>query len=81
MAANDGSGAREVSKDVVDAESPVITPDANWIVYSSANPPEAGTLEDSSRWFGRSDYAARILRLTFQPSVVPEIYFSNSAPG
>jgi hypothetical protein len=34
----DGSGARQVTKDGVDAENPEMTPDGKWIVYNSYNP-------------------------------------------
>jgi eukaryotic-like serine/threonine-protein kinase len=38
----DGSGARQVSRDGVNAENPTPTPDGEWIVYSSGNPEKAG---------------------------------------
>jgi serine/threonine protein kinase len=38
----DGSGARQVSRDGVNAENPTPTPDGGWIVYSSGNPEKAG---------------------------------------
>jgi serine/threonine protein kinase len=42
MADLDGSGARQVSHDGVNAENPTPTPDGQWIVYSSGNPAKAG---------------------------------------
>jgi Tol biopolymer transport system component len=38
----DGSGARQVTKDGVNAENPTVTPDNAWVVYSSGNPQKAG---------------------------------------
>jgi Tol biopolymer transport system component len=37
MAAADGSGARQVTHDGVDAENPTMTADGEWIVHASAN--------------------------------------------
>jgi Tol biopolymer transport system component len=42
MAESDGSSPRQVSHDGYDAENPVATPDAEWVVYSSANPAREG---------------------------------------
>jgi Tol biopolymer transport system component len=45
MAEPDGSGARQVSHDGIDAENPVATPDGEWIVYASANPRTRGLMK------------------------------------
>jgi Tol biopolymer transport system component len=42
MADLDGSGARQVTHDGVNAENPTATPDGQWIVYSSGNPEHPG---------------------------------------
>jgi Tol biopolymer transport system component len=42
MAGLDGSGARQVTHDEGNAENPTVTPDGQWIVYSSGNPEKAG---------------------------------------
>jgi len=42
MADLDGSAARQVTRDGVNAENPTATPDGQWIVYSSGNPEKAG---------------------------------------
>ncbi len=42
MAEPDGTGARQVTSDGVDAENPTMSADAAWIVYSSANPSAQG---------------------------------------
>jgi Tol biopolymer transport system component len=49
MAELDGSGARQVTRDRVNAENPTATPDGQWIVYSSGNPDNPGL------WKIRSD--------------------------
>src|SRR6185503_10683920 len=45
LAAGDGSGARQVTHDGVDAENPVATPDGQWIVYASVNPRARGIMK------------------------------------
>jgi len=42
MAAADGSGARPVSHDGVDAENPMMTPDGKWVLHWSSNPAKRG---------------------------------------
>jgi Tol biopolymer transport system component len=42
MADLDGSAARQVTQDGVNAENPTATPDGHWIVYASGNPEKAG---------------------------------------
>ncbi len=42
MARVDGSNARQLSDDGLDAENPQITPDGEWVVYWSANPDKLG---------------------------------------
>jgi Tol biopolymer transport system component len=37
-----GSGARQLTQDGVNAENPTASPDGSWIVYSSANPERPG---------------------------------------
>ena len=41
-AESDGSGARQLSHDGVDAENPAASADGKWIVYGSTRPNEAG---------------------------------------
>jgi len=45
LAAADGSGARQVTRDGVAVENPVATPDGRWFVYASANPSSRGIMK------------------------------------
>jgi Tol biopolymer transport system component len=42
MSGADGSDARQVTHDGIDAENPEMTPDGLWITYGSANPSRPG---------------------------------------
>ena len=42
IAQADGSGARQVTKDGMDAENPTATPDGKWIVYNQSFPQKVG---------------------------------------
>jgi len=65
----DGSGARQISHDGVDAENPTATADGQWIVYASFNPAKTGI------WKVRPDgtQATRIVNArTSLPEVSPD---------
>ena len=56
IAEADGSGARQLTHDGVDAENPSMSPDGTWLVYASTRPNEAGL------WRARGDGSdARLL--------------------
>jgi eukaryotic-like serine/threonine-protein kinase len=42
VAAADGTGAHQITRDGYDAENPVVTPDGKWIIYASGNPGARG---------------------------------------
>jgi Tol biopolymer transport system component len=41
-ARRDGSAPRQLSRDSLDAENPSVTPDNQWVLYSSAHPAKSG---------------------------------------
>jgi Tol biopolymer transport system component len=65
MANADGSGARQITHDEVDAENPTATADGNWILYASANPAKMGL------WKIRPD-GSQALRLVAGYVLLPE---------
>jgi serine/threonine protein kinase/Tol biopolymer transport system component len=77
----DGSRPRQITRDGVDAENATMTPDGEWIVYSSAHPERSGI------WRIGSD-GTRSHRLTsgthFNPEVSPDgkyaLYVSSPKP-
>ena len=62
----DGSGARQVSRDGVDAENPTATPDGQWIVYNSFNPQKAGI------WKVRAD-GTQVTHIVKGRTALPEV--------
>ncbi len=66
MAEADGSGAKQVSNDGIDAENPTATRDGQWIVYDSRNPEKLG------RWRIHPD-GSGASRIMEGPCPVPEV--------
>jgi Tol biopolymer transport system component len=62
----DGSGARQVSRDGVDAENATATPDGAWLVYNSGNPERRGI------WKVRADGSDAALLVPGSPGL-PEL--------
>ncbi|HPF70250.1 MAG TPA: hypothetical protein PLQ13_06225, partial [Candidatus Krumholzibacteria bacterium] len=66
MAAADGSGARQVSRDGADAENPTMSADGAWITYASGDERKMGI------WKIRPD-GSDAVRLLAGPYLLPEI--------
>jgi dipeptidyl aminopeptidase/acylaminoacyl peptidase len=64
MAASDGSGARQLTKDGVDAENPTATPDGKTIVYISANPAHNGAWRIRADGTGAEQVVAGTMTIT-----------------
>ena len=66
IAEADGSGARQLTQDGVDAENPGVTPDGNWVIYSSGNAAKNGV------WKVHMD-GSEATRMVTGPTLVPDI--------
>jgi Tol biopolymer transport system component len=66
MAALDGSQARQISHDGVDAENPTMTADGEWIIYASSNDEKYGI------WKIRPD-GTDAERIAEGPFLIPEV--------
>jgi Tol biopolymer transport system component len=66
MAESDGSGARQVTRDGMDAENPTATPDGKWIVYNQSFPQKVGI------WKIHPD-GSGAMRLVSGTTVLPDV--------